>query len=83
MLLWCCFREKRVSNKPVDHIDWLVYKVDRGSDLTGSEVRSLVREVKQLRSNALCCPECGTVVVRCDEAGVIALDELADDKVRT
>lgn len=75
------------ERSPTDQIDWLIHKVDRGSSLTGGDVRLLVNEVKSLRSNALCCPECGTVVVRCDEAGEIALNEianmLADDKVKT
>ena len=63
-------------------IDSMIVRVQRGSHLTGHQVRVLVEEVVSLRSNVLRCPECGTVVVRCDEAGVVALDRLAEDKAR-
>ena len=58
-------------------------EIKSGHLVGDDDVDWLIAEVEQLRSNALRCPECGTVVVRCDEAGVIALDELANDKVRT
>ena len=46
------------------------------------EVVELKDDVVRLEADALRCPECGTVVVRCSEAGVAAISRLAEDEAR-
>lgn len=59
---------------------WLGYKI------TKFIVKFVTRRFRNEKSDAvhesLSCPKCGTMVVQCDEAGVEALNRLAEDKAR-